>query len=629
MAIERGLGGVRRREILGMALAGMLAMPAGALEFSPYAGERFPRRVYWGDTHLHSRLSTDAFGFGVRLGADEAFRFAAGAEVDSTGGLKARLERPLDFVVLADHAESLGMMERVLEGDPALMHDQKASAWHALLTGGAAGLAEFRKLFFARDTRSQAFDHLDALATPAVRASIWRQTLETAERHYRPGAFTTLLGFEWTLDPGGSNMHRVVIFRDGADLAAKVAPLAASDGQKPEDLWAYLAAYESATGGRVLAIPHNGNLSNGLMFPDTESLGGTPVDRRYAATRSRWEPVVEVTQIKGDGESHRLLSPDDEFAGYETWDFGNFDGVEKTPQMLPAEYARAALRRGLAIERRTGTNPYRFGMIGATDSHTGLSTADEDNFFGKHSGVEPRADRWKAVIGQARGRTVQGWQMAAAGYAGVWATDNTREAIWDALARREVYATTGPRMTVRFFGGWALPREAATAPDLAALGYAYGVPMGGALRGGARQASPRFLVAASRDALGANLDRVQIVKGWIDAAGETHEKVYDVAWSDAASRRPGEDGRLPAVGDTVEVKTATWSNTIGSPELAAVWEDPLFDAAQPAFYYARVLQIPTPRWTAYDAARFGVQMDPQVPMITQERAYTSPIWYDP
>jgi hypothetical protein len=614
-----------------MGLAGSLAggLPALGEEFSPHTGPRHPVKVYWGDTHLHSSLSTDAFGFGVRLGADEALRFAAGEEVSSSAGLKARLDRPLDFVLLADHAESLGMMERVLGGDAGVMGDEQARSWNAQLNSGPEGIAEFRKLFFARETRDAAFSHLGALATPEMQHSIWHETLRIAESHNRPGVFSTLLGFEWTLDPGGSNMHRVVVFRDGSGRVGKVQPFSASQGAQPEDLWRYLAAYESTTGGQVLAIPHNGNLSNGLMFPDTTSFGGSAVDRRYAETRMRWEPVVEVTQIKGDGETHPLLSPDDEFADYETWDFGNFDGIPKTPEMLPFEYARAALRNGLAVERRTGANPYRFGMIGATDSHTGLATADEDNFFGKHSGVEPTAERWKTVVGRAKGREVLGWQMASSGYAGVWATDNTREALWDALKRREVYATTGPRMTVRFFAGWDIPKDAASAPDIAMLGYAAGVPMGSELRGAGRHGPPRFLVAASRDALGANLDRVQVIKGWIDARGATHERVHDVAWSDPATRRPGADGKLPAVGSTVDVKAATWRNSIGAAELATVWEDPHFDAQAAAFYYVRVLQIPTPRWTTYDAARFGVEMPAEVPMSTQERAYTSPIWYTP
>jgi hypothetical protein len=303
-------------------------------------------------------------------------------------------------------------------------------------------------------------------------------------------------------------------------------------------------------------------------------------------------------------------------------------GVPKKPQMLRFEYARAALQTGLQIESRTGVNPYRFGLIGCTDSHTGLATADDDNFFGKHSGVEPGPGRWQAPVGEGGGTTVYGWQMAASGYAAVWVTENMREALWDALARREVYASTGPRMTVRFFGGFGIPRDAAARPDLAAIGYAQGVPMGGELSG-AGSGAPRFLLAASRDPEGANLDRVQIVKGWIDAQGATHERVFDVTWSEPATRQPGADGKLPAVGNTVDVARASFSNTIGAAELATVWEDPGFDPAQNAFYYARVLQIPTPRWTAYDAVRFGVSMDPEVPMVTRERAYTSPIWYRP
>ena len=342
--------------------------------------------------------------------------------------------------------------------------------------------------------------------------------------------------------------------------------------------------------------------------------------------RARWEPIYEVTQIKGDGETHPLLSPEDEFADYETWDLGNFEGRPKTPDMLPREYARSALGGGLQLQRRLGENPYRFGMIGSTDAHTALATAAEDNFFGKHSGVEPNPDRWRHPVGKAANYVVPGWRQAASGYAAVWALDNTREALWDAIKRREVYATTGPRMTVRLFGGWDFTPDDATHPDLAALGYARGVPMGGEISAAAGR-SPTFLVAASRDSVGANLDRIQMVKVWLDARGEPRETIYDVAWS--GDRRPGADGRLPPVQDTVDRASASWRNSVGEPQLAATWSDPDFDPAIGAVYYARVLQIPTPRWTAYDRLRFGVEMDAEVPMTTRERAYTSPIWYDP
>jgi hypothetical protein len=342
------------------------------------------------------------------------------------------------------------------------------------------------------------------------------------------------------------------------------------------------------------------------------------------------EPIIEVTQIKGDGEAHPFLSPDDEFADYETWDVANLDGTElKEKSMLQFEYAREALKIGLTLDRKLGVNPYGFGMIGSTDSHTSMATAEEENFFGKHSGVEPEKSRWEhTVITSALDPdlAIIGWQQAASGYAAVWAEDNTREAIFDAMRRKEVYATTGPRITVRLFGGWAFTDSDAQTRLPAHTGYTKGVPMGGNL-GKAASGAPSFLVAAAKDPYSGNLDRIQIVKGWMDKAGKTHEKIYDVAWS--GERKPGGDGKLPAVGNTVDVESATWSNSIGEPELITVWQDPDFDKSHSAFYYARVIEIPTPRWTAYEAKRFGVKMPDKVPMATQERAYTSPIWYTP
>ena len=404
-------------------------------------------------------------------------------------------------------------------------------------------------------------------------------------------------------------------------------PFTLADSADPEDLWTALTNYEKDTGGRALAIPHNGNLSNGLMF-ELSTLAGKPITRDYAERRQRWEPLYETTQIKGDGEAHPLLSPDDEFADYETWDLGNLDMSEaKTDAMLAGEYTRSGLKRGLELEAKTGVNPFKYGQVGSTDSHTSLPAVAEDNFFGKHSGVEPSAERAAHVtLGGEKGK-IYGWQMAASGYAAVWATENTRAALWDAMKRRETYATTGSRMVVRFFGGWEFVADDANSRLPANTGYTKGVPMGGDLVNPPDGRAPTFLVAAAKDPLGGNLDRIQIIKGWIDRTGKAQEKVYDVAWSD--DRKPGPNGALPAVGNTVDVKNATWTNTIGDPELIAVWTDPDFDAKQRAFYYARVIEIPTPRWTAYEALRFGTKMPDSATMTTQERAYTSPIWYSP
>ena len=406
-------------------------------------------------------------------------------------------------------------------------------------------------------------------------------------------------------------------------------PYTAAESFNPEDLWKWMGAFEDKTGGRLLALAHNGNVSNGLMFPENNPDTGKPLTREYAETRIRWEPIYEVTQIKGDGEAHPYLSPNDEFADYETWDKANLGPVPKKPEMLQHEYAREALKNGLKLEQKLGVNPYKFGMVGSTDSHTGLTTAEEDNFFGKHSGKEPKPGRASGLIGQFGDIKLYGWEQVSSGYAAVWATENTREAIFDAMKRKEVYATTGPRITVRFWGGWDFTVSDAASRLPAGIGYSKGVPMGGDLRNAPDGKAPTFLIAALKDPYSGNLDRIQIVKGWLDKDGKTHEMVYDVAWGDAETRKPGTDGKLPSVGTTVDVGNATWTNTIGDPELITVWQDPDFDPKQSAFYYARVIEIPTPRWTAYDAKRYNIKMDPEVPMTTQERAYTSPIWYTP
>jgi hypothetical protein len=427
-------------------------------------------------------------------------------------------------------------------------------------------------------------------------------------------------------------MHRVVIMRDDADKAGQVEPFtqtAPIGSSNPRDLWKYMTSYEANTGGDILAIAHNGNLSNGIMFPLQAQWNGVKLDKTYVTERSKWEPLYEVTQIKGDGETHPFLSPDDEFADYETWAIGNLDvSVAKTNDMLAGEYAREALKRGLIIESKLGTNPYKFGMIGATDSHTSLATTEEENFYGKHSGAEPSAERWEHPFMKTDKGEILGWQMVSSGLAAVWATENTRESIFDAMERKEVYATTGTRMSVRLFGGWDFSNQDLNSRMPAIVGYEKGVPMGGDLRKPpAGAAAPKFMVYALRDPIGANLDRIQIVKGWSDSAGKTYEKVHDVAWS--GNRKPGADGKVPAVGNTVDVAHANWTNTIGASELGTVWTDPEFDPKQKAFYYARVIEIPTPRWTAYDAFRYGVKMSDDVEMVTQERAYTSPIWYTP
>ena len=475
-----------------------------------------------------------------------------------------------------------------------------------------------------------------ALTNPKVvgplMVSVWQRAAAMADKYNEPGRFTTLIGFEWTPTPGGDNLHRNVLLRDGQDRASQVFPFSSWNSEDPEQLWAWMESYEQRTGGRALAIPHNGNLSNGRMFA-AQRFDGTPLTREYAERRQRWEPIQEIVQSKGASESHPKLSPNDEFLdfGIAGWELGNLtlSGSPLTREMMPTSFVRAGFMRGLEHEAKLGVNPFKSGIIGSFDAHNSLPFVDEDNFFGKFPGQEPSPDRWqqKSSLGEGEGEARITWQYLAAGYAAVWATDNTREAVFDAMQRRETYGTSGTRMTVRFFGGYDFTPDDAQSRYLAEAGYARGVPMGGDLEPAAAGRVPTFLVAALKDPQGANLDRIQVVKGWLDASGKAQEKVYDIVW--AGSRKPDKDGKLPPVGDTVDVARATVTNTIGAAELAAVWKDPDFQPAQRAFYYARVIEIPTPRWTAYDQVRFGVKMSDDVPMKQQERAWTSPIWYSP
>jgi hypothetical protein len=601
--------------------------------YSPYAGRPFPARVYWGDTHLHTSYSMDAGAFGARLGPKDAYVFAKGNEITASSGQRVKLSRPLDFLVVADHSDGMGFFPMLLSGSQDVLNDPQGKKWYEMIQSGKGADAALDIIItFGKGQMPKA---IFPLPGTAPYRSAWAETIQAAEEANDPGRFTAFIGFEWTSNTGGNNLHRNVIFRDNASKASLVEPyttIKPLGSDNPRDLWKWMQTYEDKTNGRVLAIAHNGNLSNGRMFPLIESFTGKPIDREYAERREQWERLYEATQIKGDGETHPFLSPNDEFANFERWDKGNLDlGELKKSEMLEFEYARAALRNGLKLEKELGVNPYKFGMVGSTDSHTGLAAVEEDNFFGKTSTAEPSAGRAEHpfIKNPAHpGVVVMGWETSASGYAGVWATDNTREALWDAMQRKETYATTGPRMIVRFFASWDFVATDANTRSPAVVGYQKGVPMGGDLQQAPGGKSPTFLVAALKDPIGANLDRVQIIKGWLDAKGETHEKIYDVAWS--GNRNPdSKTGKLPAVGNTVDVPNATWTNTIGTPELIKVWKDPDFDAAQSAFYYVRVLEIPTPRWTAYDAKYFGIKMPPEVTMTVQERAYTSPIWYTP
>ncbi len=626
---------IRRSALAGAALVALAALPGcgpgkptPGKDASQVALSDVPERVYWGDTHLHTSNSVDAFGFGNRLGPEEALRFARGEEVTSSTGIKARLARPLDFLVISDHSDGLGTTKALYEAPRIFIRDPLLRRWYDMMHSGPAGsLRATSEMIDAKGSGKLPKSLINPADGAKRTKSVWYSSMKTVEHYNDPGKFTAFLGFEYTLMNGGNNLHRNVIFRDGGEKVGAVSPLASFGQITPDTLWDYMDAYERATGGKVLAIPHNSNLSNGTMFELTQP-GGGPMTAAYARRRAAHEPLVEITQIKGDSEAHPFLSPNDEFAGYGVagWELGNLTMDQgKTPDMFAGEYVREALKRGLAIEARTGVNPYKFGVIGSTDSHTSLATADEDNFFGKHSGVEPGPVRAMAPqnLGTRQGR--YGWNYLASGYAAVWARANTRAAIFDAMARREVYATTGPRMTVRFFGGWDFT-PADLAGDWVHAGYRRGVPMGGELA--AHAGRPSFIVSALKDPQGANLDRVQIVKGWTDRAGKAQEKIFNVVWSDPATRKLA-GGRLPAVGDTVDVAHATYANTIGAPALSAVWIDPEFDPAQRAFYYVRVLQIPTPDWPAFDALRYHITLGPDARVKSQERAYTSAIWYTP
>jgi hypothetical protein len=601
----------------------------GEKEYSPYLDIGYPQRVFWGDTHTHTSFSTDAGMIGNRLGPDDAYRFARGEIVVASNGVRARLQRPLDFLVVADHAENLGLAPMIAEKNPDLLKLEFGKKIANLVYDGKWGEA-YALWGQGMSTRQDPLAGNDALTR-----SMWERLTASAEKFNEPGRFTAMIGFEWTSSPGGNNLHRNVLFRDGKDEADQVIPISNYDSSDPEDLWKWMADYEAKTGGRLLALAHNGNLSNGLMFDDA-TFTGEKLSRDYAERRMRWEPLYEVTQIKGDGEAHPLLSPDDEFADYGTWDKGGFGPEPKTREMLPREYAREALKRGLKYEQALGANPFKFGMVGSTDTHTSLATTGENNFFGKATPLEPTADpaRFKdkitGYLEQPGGPdvTIRGERTLAAGLAAVWASDNTREALWDAMKRKEVYASTGTRMTVRVFAGWDFTEADVQRPDFAKIGYLRGVPMGGDLNNAPKDKAPAFVIRALRDVDGANLDRIQVVKGWMDGDGELHERVYDVMCSDDRAIDSTHRCEKP-VGNTVDVETATYTNSIGEALMLAYWKDPAFDAGQRAFYYVRVLEIPTPNWTTYDAAFYNIDLPEGVEPTQQERAYTSPIWYTP
>ncbi len=599
---------------------------------SAVADSEYPQEVYWGDQHVHTGWSADAGLAGATLSPEDAVRFARGQKVKSSTGLDAQLERPFDWIAVTDHSDGMGTINELQAGNAEFVADATAKRWREMMAkGGDEALTAKKEAVAAQANKSLPKVFMD----PKWMVTAWEKTVDIMEKYNEPGKFTAFIAYEWTSNGEvGQNLHRNVIFRDNADKTRATPPLTTFQstvpgraGTDPESLWKWLSDWEGKTGGQVLAIPHNANMSNGWMFREAR-YDGSPLTAEWAAARARWEPLLEVYQYKGLGEAHPALSPTDEFINDGIWDTADLNGNAKKPGDIKAEYAREALKTGLRMQDQLGINPFKFGMVGGTDTHNALSTgAEEDNYFGKFATDEPSNHRWSDAYKKEQVGIRKGWTLMAAGLAGVWATSNTRAAIWDAMKRKEAYASTGPRIQLRFFGGYGFT-EADARGDIAAAGYRKGVPMGGDLGPSAedRQA-PTFLFAATKDPEAANLDRLQIIKGWVDAKGETHEKLYDVSWSD--DRKPDASGKLPPVGNTVNLETATYTNSIGATEFRGVFKDPEFDPSQKAFYYARVVEIPTPRWTLYDTIRFKVKMDPEVPKTIQERAVSSPIWYTP
>jgi hypothetical protein len=576
--------------------------------------------VFWGDTHLHTDLSMDAGAFGNRIGMDEAYRFARGEEVTSSTGIKAKLSRPLDFLVIADHSDGMGLFPAIVDKEGWVMATPEGKRWRKLYEEGKNSEMALDIIFnFSQGNFS--FKTND----PTIMKPVWESVVRAAEKYNDPGTFTAFIGYEWTSLIKGNNLHRCVIYRDNGDRTIGQLPYTNEDSSDPEDLWKNMALYEQNTGGKVLAIPHNGNLSNGMMFAETR-INGEALSESYARERIKWEPLYEATQIKGDGEAHPFLSPNDEFADFENWDKGNLDlSAVKTNDMLEHEYARSGLKLGLKYQRELEVNPFKYGMIGSTDSHTSLATADDSQFFGKASNVEPSKDRFKHPFVVSRLDTIYTYETLASGYAAVWAKSNTREDLFDAMARKETYATTGSRIQLRFFGGWEFT-DSDMDENYVKTGYEKGVPMGGDLPASTVDA-PSFMMHALMDPESGSLDRMQVVKGWVNTDGSLGEKVYDVTWS--GDRQVGADGKVPSVGNSVNLRDATWSNDIGAPELSKVWTDPDFDATQESFYYVRIIEIPTPKWTLYDKVKYGSEMGPEVALTTTGRAYSSPIWYTP
>jgi hypothetical protein len=583
-------------------------------EPAPAQGEQ---RVYWGDLHIHTSLSSDAFTMGVRAVPDDVYRFAKGGTIEHGAGYPVTIARPLDFAAVTDHAEYLGQAR--LSGLDVPTTRQRLADLLSNENRLTVTQAWWEIMSLIRENGFKL--ELDGV-DPSINKSAWEEIVAAAEQHYEPGVFTTFPGWEWSADAGdvGTHLHRNVIY--GGDDLPEI-PFSSIDGPTPPDLWAFLRS-ERENGRRVMAIPHNPNLSEGMAFRITDS-SRERMPELSPADRSILEPLSEILQIKGSSDTHPLLSSLDEFADFEI--AGTVPGREMTLTSVKGAYARDALRGGISMAHSEGFNPLKFGVIGSSDSHNATSPSDEKGYTGKLPMMDGSAGLRTGAAGIGLDKMTPARQWGSGGLAAVWAPENTREALFDAMQRRETFATSGPRITVSLFGGWAFPDGTATAADVDTLGRAHGVPMGGDLPLAPDEGlAPEFIAVAQRDPLGANLDRIQMIKGWVDADGISHETIFDLAWSD--DRGIEEDTRkLAPVGSTVDPQTATYTNNIGAAQLTAQWRDPHFDAKQEAFYYLRVLEIPTPRWSTYDALQLG--MEPMAPVAIQERAISSAIWYQP
>ena len=600
------------------------------------------RQLLWGDTHLHSTYSSDAFTNGnLTATPDTAYRYAKGMPVAHPGH-KARVQigTPLDFLVVSDHAEYLGVIRSLylnpMETEGLSWRERIWTRFVQYLLRDAIDNQSGRELFTSilpepADNAVTAMegwedDRVSGLIPrqPTVEIDTWKLITDTADAHNEPGQFTALIGWEYSLIPGGANLHRIVMGDINAEQAQTFAPFGFDDSSFPSDLWSWLEKTSESTGGNFIAIPHNSNISKGSMF-DVRDIRGTDISANYGEIRRYWEPVVEITQIKGDSETHPVLSPNDAFADFETYPYYiQREWTDYVPQ--PGDYVRSALKTGLSLEASVGVNPYQFGVIGSTDAHTALPSAEENNFHGKMAIDSIPSRKSGGGAGDARGTF--GWGMSASGLAAVWATENSREAIIAAMRRREVYATSGPRIAVRTFAGLNLSSSALEAPTYPANLTEQAVPMGGEILGAGAEDQFALVVEAQADPKSGYLDRIQVVKGWLDDEGATQERVYDVVW--AGDNRLQSDGTLTHIGDTVDLATGLTDNSIGAPSLSAVWQDPDFDADQAAFYYVRVLQIPTARHSLLDKlALADDSIDTRRPDTIQERAYTSPVWYRP